>query len=198
MIAFRSRGLKWPVDLDAAAASKDMIFKRWGLTDRAAELLYFLHVAFTYDMTEAAVEFVDCNPSMGRLVATEVSTSPWRTICPTLTGLSLLCVRYLGPGSSVVVRPITPIESFALIGWDVSYFRRPIECAGACVLNMAGNAFSGFAFSPVLMMALTGCGMISTMDRDTLRSCCLTPGAPAVADADDESDSAEDSQASVA
>jgi hypothetical protein len=196
--AFRRRGLKWPVDWDAVAASKDIVFKRWGLPDRPAELLYFLHVAFPFDMKEAAVEFVDVNPSMGRLLPSEQSTSPWRTTCPTLTGLAIVCVRYLGPGSSVVVRPITPIESFALIGWGVSYFRSPIDCTASCVLNMAGNAFSGFAFSPVLMMALTGCGVISTMNSDTLRSCCLTAGAPAVADAESESDPGEDSQGSVA
>lgn len=184
---FRSRNLDWPADLSKVeAGGEGFTFRRWGLSDRAAELLFFVHVTYPYDMMEAEVEFVDCNPTIKRLVAG--GSSPWKATCQTLTGGAHPCVRYLFEGV-VIVRPLTPVEAFALIGWDQRVLRSPVACSQGCMLSLAGNAFSAFAFLPCLMLAFMGAGMLHS-----LPSSCLLPkeAAPTVeggADHDSEAES---------
>lgn len=160
---FREHGLEWPVDLAKAESdSSDFIFVRRGLSDRAAELLWFCHKAFKRDetLTPEEAEYMDTNPPAKRLL--QGGGSPWKTHCPTMIGSSHFCIRYIDGNGRTVLRPISPLESFALVGWDSKVFRHPILVTPACMHNMAGNAFSGFAFVPVLAMAMTGCGIVGT------------------------------------
>ena len=54
------------------------------------------------------------------------------------------------------MRPIKGIEAFQLVGWGHSYFWRPIRANHHLLTNMRGNAFSGLAVMPMLMVAFTG------------------------------------------
>lgn len=186
---FRDHGLEWPVDLaHSESDASNFVFKRTGLSDRAAELLWFLHKAFPRDPTVEArdVEFVDTNPSMGRLV--QGSANPWRSYCPTLVGMSHMCVRY-AHADTVIVRLVTPLESFALIGWHASFFKKHVGVDAACLYNMTGNAFSGFGFVPMLAISLLGAGIIAVLPGDVRAGLAVGEETPAAAEGDSDADS---------
>ena len=132
-------------------------FYRMGLGDRAAELLVFLHLRYPMDQ-DAEIEWVDVNPSLGRCTH---SGKPWRHVCPTMTGASQMSVRYV-KGNEIILRPQSGLESFALMGWHITYFA-PLCCWTESLLkNMAGNAFSGFAITPMLMLAIGGHSLVQS------------------------------------
>ena len=168
---FRKHDVPWPVDLRKAEEEGDgkgLMFRRTDLPDRAGELLWFLHKAFPRDdaLGPSEVEFVDVNCSIGRLVASE-NESPWKSPGPTIIGSSRMCVRYLHH-SHCVVRPLTPLEAFAMIGFAPAKLRYPVALDARTMRNMAGNAFSGFAFAPMLAVAMTGFGMFCRSGPQTV------------------------------
>jgi uncharacterized membrane protein len=111
------------------------------------------------------MEFVDVNPSLGRLVGPE-RKSPWRTTTNTIIGQTALCVRYMDDEGLIIVRAVTGIEMFQMIGWDFSFFKRPIAATSVLLGNMAGYAFSGFACMPALMALLSGLGALTVAGID--------------------------------
>jgi len=179
--AFRSKGFQWPLDLhDLELNDNNMIFKRWTLGARPAELLVFCHWSFEFrigeeeDNDEVHVEFIDVNPSMGRLL--QHGGSPWKSTCPTLTGGAIICVRYMLKGV-LILRPLTAIEYFELMGWHVSMFReKPVKCLPDIMSNMAGNAFSAFAFQPALMLSFSGLGMLTDLAPNAFKKAGTVEG----------------------
>jgi site-specific DNA-cytosine methylase len=164
--AFRTQGIPWPPQFGSASmaadwASSGTIFSDKGLNhERRVELLYFLHKSFPYP--GHGVEYVDVNQSLGRSVGTDFA-SPWRPSCPTMTGQSAMCVRYK-LAEQLVVRPVSGVEAMQMAGWDMRYYKEPIVASEAVLAEMAGNAFSGFAALPAIMVAFSVFGVIRTGD----------------------------------
>ncbi len=117
-----------------------------------------MHKTFPY--SGSGVEYVDVNPTLGRVVGNDF-TSPWRPYCHTMTGQSAMCVRYK-LGEQLVVRPLSGIEAMQMAGWDRRYYKNPIAASEALLAEMAGNAFSGFAALPAIMVACSVFGVIQT------------------------------------
>lgn len=76
-----------------------------------------------------------------------------------------MIVRHAHDGRDTV-RPLTPLESVALIGWHTSLFKDVVGADAACLYSMAGNAFSGFGFVPMLAISLTGAGIVAGLPGD--------------------------------
>ena len=149
---FRQRGWAWPVDFERVAVDPEIVFIRTGLSDRAAEVLYYVHKGFPFN-DNSEPEFMDCNPALPRVVAIsgDEERSPWKVVCPTLIGSSHMCIRHRdNKTNKIVVRPITPLEAFAFIGFQRCDLVLPIPIKPSTALNMAGNAFSAFAVLPAL------------------------------------------------
>ena len=72
------------------------------LTLRQKQLLFYCHKVFPNSSLE--IEFVDLNPSMGRLFQQDPYTSPWRMTASTAIGGSILCVCFSREGS-IIIRP---------------------------------------------------------------------------------------------
>jgi len=155
--AFRTLDLSWPVELPTSAWE----FKQCGeppagfkmmrgcLTDRAAELAFFLMVKFPCVADPPVVEFVDVNPSMPRLCQDDES-NPWRQHIPTITGEGHIVLRYRLRGY-LILRPLFGFEAFHAIGWGPDeWVSGPYP--DAILTNLVGNAFSGFALLPMLMV----------------------------------------------
>ena len=140
-------------------------FYRMGLGERAAELAWYLHVKFPME-ADGECEWVDVNPTLGRVCH---SGRPWRRISPTMTGASQMMIRFVVNGR-IVLRPQTGTESFALMGWHASYFRPTCVKTEGLLKNLAGNAYSAFAISPMLMLAFAGHGVISGLRESWVSS----------------------------
>ena len=132
------------------------------LTERAAELLFYLHQVFGPAELEEP-EFCDVNPTLARCTQ---NGSPWKVVCPTLTGASQMCARYK-VGATTVVRPLSGRECMCLIGWHPSTFSMSASMDDVLLRNFAGNAFSAFQFVPMLMMAIAGLQTIEAHDAST-------------------------------
>ena len=160
--AFREQGFSWPPTFDDASQVCGDGFELMtkGLAhERQKELLFFVNMVFPYNRYVDAIEFVDVNPSLGRLLGPE-RKSPWRATAYTITGQSALCIRYLTAEGLLLIRPLTGIETFQLIGCDFAFIQRPIVATAGLLSNMAGNAFSGFACMPALMVLFSGLGAL--------------------------------------
>ena len=91
---------------------------------------------------------------------------------------------------------LTPLESFALVGWAPQIFTHPIGCTGPVMTSLVGNAFSAFAFLPVLMLAFSGLGSLVGMPANTFFAAKPLPelattdvlDGGVISDADDSSD----------
>ena len=196
--AFRKHGLPWPCDLKGPAVAAVLQparthFDPGQLTPRQAQLLFFCNAVVPYNSN--AIEFVDVNPSMSRLFPIRTGSGspdarvgsgssdahephgeggPWKSLAPTLTGGSLLCVRYT-QGNSRVVRPLTGIEVFQLVGWHSTFLHNPVGASSSVLTNLSGNAFSGFATVPLLLMMLSGAGLLYDLDTAPAKSPRLEP-----------------------
>ena len=162
---FRAHGITWPVDFPAMVNEEGLIFIHGNLSVRQVELLYFLNRVFPMSYDTKHIEYVDVNPSLGRAVGSEESY-PWRTTSTTLVGSSIMCVRYWDDKCNLVVRPLTGIETFSLIGWDPSYYRRKkVGASHETLGSLAGNAFSAFAVLPMYMVVFSGLGILKEMQH---------------------------------
>lgn len=178
--AFRELGLPWPTELPAASFDappagthtfKDLSeqsyeFWRGSLPDRAAELAFFLAMKFTFE-ADSAPQFVDVNSSLSRLCQ-DAESCPWRTSVSTITGQSRIVVRYRMMGV-IVLRPLLGLEGLSLIGWSMNFWISQVRFSDALLLNMAGNAFSGFAALPMLMSLLAGGGVMADLVQLALK-----------------------------
>jgi hypothetical protein len=120
----------------------------------------------------------DVHPSLGQLTGYKVgdeglpTSSPWRDTPPTLVGSSLIIVRL---AQARVVRPLLAFEVMQLIGWHSTRWntsrpfspQRPMPSTALCV-ELAGNAFSGFAMVP-LVSCLAACAGALNQLRDDAR-----------------------------
>ena len=177
----RALGLPWPVSIPNASLDENsmmtvkltdhvpFIFWRACLHDRNAELAYILMVKFPYKKSDVP-EFVDTNPSFSRLCSGDAEDSPWRTTVPTITGQSKIVIRYM-VGSDVILRPLLGVEVLSVVGWDYSSWKTHGELfPDPLMINLGGNAFSAFAFAPMLMTAVAGQGIIEDCVLEALVS----------------------------
>ena len=191
--AFRAAGLTWPLALPATGSTlqvKEGSLHPAYLNTRACELLYYLHTVFPMTTspsgTDMQVEYVDVNPTLGRSVQ---NGSPWKSLCPTITGASQMCCRYRqGTDEKITVRPLSGQECMSLIGWDPSYYSQQAAMSDVLLRNLAGNAFSAFAFTPMLLLAMAGLDTIETEAR-----ACTIPAVDNVAVAEGSEDDEFDS-----
>lgn len=155
--AFQELGVRWPPELTLKPFEFAWVemepcgffFMRGFMSERATELAYYLMVRFPFEIDEP--EFCDVNPSLSRICADKANASPWRTTLATFTGGAIPVIRYRH-GGQVVCRTLFGIEAFRAIGWDQQHWRE--GCYSDQMLrNMAGNAFSGFALAPMLLVA---------------------------------------------
>ena len=160
--AYRAHGLSWPLKVDGATLSvQGGTLHRQYLSARACELLYYLH--HVYPMPNdlepmyyggLEVQYVDVNPTLARSVQ---NGSPWKSLCPTITGSSQICIRHrTGLSGEVCLRPLSGKECMALIGWDPRYYTATTVMTDSLLRNLAGNAFAAFAITPMLMLAICG------------------------------------------
>lgn len=152
--AFRALALEWPPELPTAPfAFREMgpfMFMRGGLSDRQAELAFFLMVRFPF-LGHHLTEFIDVNTSLGRLLQNG-DNSPWRPTLPTVTGSARPVIRYRAKGS-IVVRPVFGFEAFQVMGWSLQDWAPMDELPlDNFLTNLVGNSFSGFALLPMYMV----------------------------------------------
>jgi len=153
-----------------------------GLLPRQRELAYFLTVSFKPRWT---IEFCDVQPTMSRLCTPclddcnkmRADKTPWRSNPPVLTGTSRILVRHLANQKTIEHRELGPLEqkpetvtrllecfeSLRLMGWcDDAWKQQNVRINSAETLelymNIAGNAYSGWAFLSTKMALLSTWG----------------------------------------
>ncbi len=118
---FRLCGMKWPPSLGEKYAP--MCLGR-----RIAEMAFFADHAW---QPEAEIEFMDCNPSVGRITGFSRERcdklsglrAPWKPYLTTITSMSKFIVRISSLNKQRVVRPLEHWEVMAAIGWCLGWFR---------------------------------------------------------------------------
>ena len=172
--AFRAIDCPWPPSLpeygsmdlfEVECHGERSFFVRCDLGDRTAEMALLFMMQFPYDKTEP--EFVDVNPSLGRLAARpdDAAQSVWRCVMPTLVGSGKTMARYRQK-SKAVLSPVLGLECFQTIGWYITAWRLwksspiPIPYEHSMIVNMAGNAFSAFAAAPMFTTLPAGWGSL--------------------------------------
>jgi hypothetical protein len=158
MEIFREQGYPWP-----PKSSPDITEIAETFGNRAAESVYFVNAHFK--PTPGKWEFYEANHTLERNLRWpppdgKALLNPWRQQCTTLTGQSKIVVRRL-QGDSLELRALHPLEAFRLIGWDLCDWKEPIwsqDVTAELLTSLAGNAFSGFAVSPVIIASLGAFG----------------------------------------
>lgn len=161
MDIYREYDVYWPPQLSSEMSA---VLNMWG--ERAAQVGHFLHAMFPPG--DAQWQFVDLNHTLERTLRFPPAPGkplhcPWRYTCPTLTSMSKILIRRQTalPGGALVLRALHPLEAFRLMGWDLPWWTKPLWSADVTpelLTNMAGNAFSGYAVTPVLIAALGSVG----------------------------------------
>ena len=64
---------------------------------------------------------------------------------------------------SITIWPLHGLEVCQLIGFRVSFLKNPVAASSQMLVNIVCNTFSGFAVAPMLMVALSGLGVMSTL-----------------------------------
>lgn len=161
--AFMQHDLLWPplpVKVEPLLAA--------GFRQREAELVYFANVMFPSNKDGKAIEgqwaFMDANHSFERTFRWPLSegqelTNPWRTCVPTMTANSAMAARRSKYGKTEI-KKIHGLEAMRLIGWDLGFWANsasPFVCKSVSpelLSDLAGNAWSSFAFIPLAISAL--------------------------------------------
>ena len=188
--AFQELGARWPPDLalkpsDVKWFDMDPVgffFMRGFMSERAAELAYFLMLRFPLETDEP--EFCDVNPTLGRICA-DRDSSPWRTTLATITGGAVPVVRYWNRGKAIC-RPLFGVEAFRAIGWSPQHWREG-RYSDQILRSMAGNAFSGFALAPMLLVALGFLGEMTSLFEEKAAPLVTELDSATDADTDEES-----------
>lgn len=194
-----NNSIQWPVPIEVIESA----INRSGLFPREQEAAYILHKFFPPPQTDA-LQFVDINPVVGRLLNSHMDDSdhpkpgngPWRATLPTLTGSLKLLIRETKAGVSTV-RTIDGLESMRLIGWCDSCWdpqhASNITEGGVeglqLIENLAGNAFSIFHYGPWVCALLAALGKHMVCNTgDSQEPSELAGSSPAMsADADSDS-----------
>ncbi len=160
---FREADLAWPPEIPPPSLESHWFgtetcgfyYIRGDLSDRAAELMFFLMVRFPY--LSADPEMVDVNFSVNRLTqqSGDEDANPWRSVLPCITGTAHPVVRYKLANGKHVVRPIFGCELMQIIGWSFADWAPHGErFDDSLLVSPAGNAFSAFALLPAALTAL--------------------------------------------
>ena len=167
---YRAAGLKWP-PLRSSLAHVSVI----DMTERHVELAALLDALFPRPETldAGAQELADVNLSAGRLLDANAKTiaskeefkkNPWTATIPTLTGSSVILMRWILPGGQKpVLRLLTSLEIMAVMGWSKGMWAtgtsEALKQNRSLLCDLAGNAFSGFSFAPLVVLgaAVAGC-----------------------------------------
>ena len=74
-----------------------------------------------------------------------------------------------------------------MVGWHPTFFSGSVGATRETLANLAGNAFSAFAFMPMLMVSVSGLDIFKEMEADLAKRTPLpSPSKPvSVADSDD-------------
>jgi hypothetical protein len=154
---FESEKMPWPPKLDPQFMS---IADHFG--GRCAESAYFCN--YNFPPTEEGYTFFDSQMQLPWLVDADAAKlrNPWRSTVPTIAASSKMIVRCC-TSSSIDVRMFHPVEAMRVAGWDLdhwadgpAFWNRDMDWE---LLNsLAGNAFSAFAFTPVLSASLAALG----------------------------------------
>ena len=163
MDIFASCSLEWPPKMNEDDGAIDYT----GMTLRMKEVTWFLHQNFAHAPKHLGEwEAVDVNENLKRLLVFppadgEPLKNPWRfPLCGTITGNSKWLVRRVQPDGSTIVRLLSGVECMRAMGWDLLDWADDTApgidpCLNDELLkNMAGNAFSGYAFGPVVAVGL--------------------------------------------
>lgn len=156
--AFRDIELQWPAEIPHGSGFEDMVslgvsfaFYKGTLCDRQFELTLYSMVQ--YPLAKGSPpEFMDVMPSLGRIFKGGDCGTPWRSQMQTIIGSARPVVRFWW-SDKVHVRPVSGVECMAIMGWDYSFWNDSpkYEYDDALMLNLSGNAFSGFAVLPMLI-----------------------------------------------
>jgi len=166
--AYRELQVYWPPILPEVGCCFDMgadvggfLFWRGSLNERHCEMTIILMAKYPYTgWQNGAVEFCDVNPSLSRVLShCSEDKGPWRPTIPTITGMGRPVVRYVHDGC-LIVRPVTGVEAFKVIGWDLKYWYQPRCFSDELLLNLAGNAFTSYAALVMLMTLLGAYGSV--------------------------------------
>ena len=177
--AYLAAGLDWPPELPDPHHQEDPLHPSGAfflcsfLTRRAAELVWLFHHMFAFEAGDAEIEFLDVLHSYDRHMQHGENRSPWHPVGSTLLTHSIFIVRYKYTfddmptlKGKIIIRPIVGLESFQLIGFDHTYFRKDVEfLSSADSADMAGNAFSGFQISPMQFTALAGVAQMVALHK---------------------------------
>jgi hypothetical protein len=178
--------MAWPVDFTRLNTPKvAFIYKH--MTARQAELLWLCNSIDPSASDSEHMEFVDVNPSLGRLLGRDKS-NPWKITASTLTGMSSMCVRYFHK-DQLILRPLTGVEAISMIGWHPTFYRGYVGATQETLANLAGNAFSAFAFMPMLMVSVSGLGILKEMAELAKRRPLPSPSTPVSVEASDDGES---------
>ena len=166
---FECAGLAWPPKVQDVE-----VLSLHRMSERQQEVAVFLHQMFPWDGTRT-VEFVDINPSLGRIMNAQggvfdlkTKKTPWSASCPTLTSMCLILMRWrprgdkgnIDPASKAHLRTLTGLELMQVMGWSKDMWTtRPDDIIDdALQTSLAGNAFSAFAVGPIITVGLTLAG----------------------------------------
>ena len=167
---YRVAGLKWPPPRSALEHLSTV-----EMQERQIELAFLVDALFPRpdDLNINAQEFIDVNQSACRLLDANPKTivakeefkkNPWSLHVPTLTSSGTILMRWILPGEHKhVLRLVTPLETMALIGWTENMWAQgtlpAIKSNRSLLCDLAGNAFSGFSFAPLVAcgIAVAGC-----------------------------------------
>jgi site-specific DNA-cytosine methylase len=172
MQLFEAHSLGWPPGAEAFDCDRWRRLLQCG--ERVKELAYFIDQAFAAPAqqrvgVEYSIQFADLRDSAQRLLGWKIDTDvvnlkdPWSFRPSTLTSGSRLIMRVTSKGASVsYVRPLEGVESMALIGWDMQFWRQPqfVPSYETCV-SMSGNAMSAFSIGPVLNATMAVAGFLA-------------------------------------
>jgi site-specific DNA-cytosine methylase len=159
---YELKGVAWPPRL----SDYNHVIDFGAMTSRMKELAILLHEVFPpKDGDKDMVVSADFNMSAKLLLQYNEETgaciNPWKgPHIGCLTGHSRWGLRYFHKGL-FHIRCLRGIEAMRGIGWELSDYRStmddgmadPFRCKSVddlLLLNMAGNAFSGFALAPLL------------------------------------------------
>ena len=149
--AYADMDVAWPPDISAL----------WMFRDREAEVVFLANHLFP--CKELGMwSFFDSNHCLERSLKWPAQgdhglRNPWKEYIPTMTAGSVIACRRVNEDSSITLKKLHGLESFRAIGWDLGHWNgNPFqheEVTSDLLNDMAGNAWSSWAFMPIAISA---------------------------------------------
>ena len=149
--AYADMDVPWPPDISAL----------WMFRDREAEVVFLANHLFP--CKELGMwSFFDSNHCLERSLKWPAQgdhglRNPWKEYIPTMTAGSAIACRRVNEDSSLTLKKLHGLESFRAIGWDLGHWNgNPFqheEVTSDLLNDMAGNAWSSWAFMPIAISA---------------------------------------------